>query len=362
MQRIYFDHNANSPLHPKVLEKIASLNNMPLNPSASHYEGREAKRLLEESRLFIKKTLGITETHEIIFTSSCTESNNLVLKNFPNHHKICSTIEHSSILEVIGEGIVPVNHKGVVDLAFIESECQKGQTLISISYAHGEIGVIQPIQEISKISKSYNSLLHIDITQAIAKTKLKIVEADLITFGLHKIGGPLGLGALAFKKGLDLKPLIQGGGQEFRLRSGTENLHSILAAKCTLELLDEISLLFQKTINVILYLKDRMKTICQESILIPSEKDQLPNTCLIYMPNVKSDVQLMYFDINGVAVSIGSACSSGRISIPKAYLALDIPREIAECIIRVSFGPKNTKKEVDKFIKIWTELFVKNNN
>ena len=360
MDRIYFDHNATSPLHKKVREAILTIIDLSLNPSSVHFHGRKARQILEESRENVKRSLEIGDDYDLVFTSSCTEANNLALNNFPELGKICSTIDHPSVINVIGEGLLPVNKEGVVDLDYLENYLkmqEKGKFLISVMYANNEIGTIQPVQKIREIAQKNNCLFHCDITQAIGRIDVNIKDIDLITFSSHKFGGPIGAGVLLYKKKLKIHPMILGGGQESRMRSGTQNLLAIYGMSTAFRVIDEIKEKYQKTRALRDYLEQELTSISVKTIILGCNADRLPNTSSICMPNVSAETQLIHFDLNGISVSAGSACSSGKIDIPKIQLSMGFPEEIAKTAIRISLGPDNTSYEVNKFIALWQEMF-----
>lgn len=364
MKQIYFDHNATSPINDKVWSAISNIYEMPLNPSSLHYNGRNARKLLEESREIIKACFGLNNSHELIFTSGCTEANNIVLKNFSGYEKLCSCIEHPAVINVIGEGVIPVDNQGIINLEFIESYLDKNKDkkiLLSVMYANNEVGTIQPIQDIVNLIQQYDVIFHCDITQAIGRVDVDLEGVDLITFSSHKFGGPVGAGAVIYNKNLNLAPIFFGGGQEFRLRSGTQNLFAIHGMATAFKFLDKIKEKFTQTIILRKFLEKSLKGISDDIIVFADGAKRVPNTSSIYMPNVDSETQLIYFDLNGVSVSAGSACSSGKIDLPKVQLSMDYPDYIAKNAIRVSLGPCNNMEEIKKFCCLWENLYKENN-
>ena len=364
MKRIYFDHNATTPINNKVKKAMASICSLALNCSSLHYYGRKSRKILENARYLIKNTLGLKDTHELIFTSGCTEANNLALSNFPEVKKICSCIEHPAVINVIGEGIIPVDNDGVVNIDYIENYLAENYTkklLISVMYANNEIGTIQPIQKIAKLAEKYNFIFHCDITQAIGRINIDLADIDLITFSSHKFGGPVGSGALVYNKNLSLKPMIFGGGQEFRLRSGTQNVTAIHGMATAFKSINEIKENFTKTKQLQKHLEQSIKTITNDVVIFGENTHRLPNTSSISMPGVSAETQLIFFDLNGISLSAGSACSSGKIEIPRIQLSMGYSQEIANTSIRVSLGPNNTIKDLNTFIDLWKKLYLQNN-
>ncbi len=362
MKNIYFDHNATSPLHSHVKVAMSSVYELPLNPSSLHFYGRYARKILEESRLLIKYKLGLNHSHKLIFTSGCTEANNLIKNNFSAFKKICSCIEHPAVINVIGQGIIPVDNNGIVNLVFLEDYIANNDSklLLSIMYANNEVGTIQPIAKIVKLVKKYNILLHCDITQAIGKIKINLDGIDLITFSSHKFGGPVGSGALIYNKNLELIPVFEGGGQEFNLRSGTQNMIAIYGMSTAFKYINEIIEKFSKTENLKIYLEKAIKHITNDAVIFGEDVNRLPNTSSISMPKVTAETQLMFFDLNGISVSAGSACSSGKINLPRIQLAMGYSEKVAKNALRISFGPGNTIDDVKKFVHLWESLYLRN--
>jgi cysteine desulfurase len=364
MPKIYFDYNSTTPVHKEVLDRMISVLDIPLNASSLHHHGRVARKILEDSKNIIKKILHIKESHDLIFTSSCTEANNTVLHSFADYEKICSVIEHPSIMNKIDNSVLKIDQNGIIDLEYLKWFLEKyndRKFLISSVYASNEIGVIQPISEIHKIAKKYGHLMHSDITQAIGKIDIDISELDLITFGAHKFGGPIGVGVILYKKGLQLTPLLLGGGQEYRLRSGTQNIPAIYGLSKAFEIIEDIKSQYIKIEKLRNTLEHEITKECSEAIIFGAGAKRLPNTSCISMPNVTSETQLIFFDMNGISVSAGSACSSGKVELPKTQLSMGFSEKIAKSSIRISLGPQNTSEEVTQFIELWKNLYNKQN-
>ena len=361
MERIYFDHNATTPMNNKVVMAMSKISHLALNASSPHYHGRYARKILENARANIKKYFSLHDTHELVFTSGCTESNNLVLSNFLEFQKICSCIEHQSITNLIDKSIIPVNNQGIVNTTYLEKYLAKHKgkkILLSLMYANNEIGTIQPIQKIAHLTKQYNVIFHCDITQAIGKINIDSKGIDLITFSSHKFGGPLGSGALIYKKSLNLFPMLIGGGQEFGLRSGTPNITAIHGMNTAFTWIDDINHDFAQTTNLKQYLEQALKRITKDVIIFGENTDRLPNTSSIAMPNVSAETQLIFFDLHGISLSAGSACSSGKIHVSKIQVSMGYSQDIATNSIRVSLGAKNTIKDIDAFINLWETLYL----
>lgn len=359
---IYFDHNATTPMFNEVKEAMLELLSLPLNPSSIHLFGRMAKQYMERARNIIRAFLHVGSDYNIIFTASGTESNNLALRGIPGIPIITSEIEHPAVLSVVGRGDIPVNKHGIVNLNIIQDYLAyyKGNILISVIFANNETGVIQPIDEISKLISRYGGIFHVDAVQAAGKIPIDIsaLNVDMMTISAHKFGGPPGAAALIAKKKLDLKPIITGGGQEYRIRSGTQNIAAIHGFGVACAQISEHQVEYNNVSELRDYIENQIKEICPDTILFSKEVDRLPNTSSISMPKVKAEAQVIYFDINGIAVSAGSACSSGTTHLPHVQMAMGYPQEIASTALRISLGRGNTIREAEKFIKLWQALYI----
>jgi cysteine desulfurase len=362
MQRIYFDHNATSILDQRVKESMIALMGMPLNPSSVHQEGNKARQILEEGRKVIKTKLSLLKSHKLIFTSSCTEANNLVLRNFPSFNKICSTFEHASVKKLIKSQVIPITSDGIIDLNALEVLLREDQNiLLSVMYANNEIGSVQPIQEIAMLIRRLGGLFHCDITQALGRVPVSLENVDLITLSSHKFGGPTGAGALLIREGLEIEPVTLGGGQEFGMRSGTHNVIAVCGMATAFASIDNITASFSKLSLLRDSLEDDLLSIDQKIMIAAKNSPRLPNTSSIYMPNVDAETQLIFFDMNGFAVSAGSACSSGKGNTPSTHLAMGIKKSVARNFIRVSLGPDCNVLQMSKFRNCWHDLYRRNN-
>jgi cysteine desulfurase len=362
---IYMDYNATFPLLEEVKNGMIAAMDNPQNSSSVHHYGRTAKNLVESARTNIAKLIGIDDTFQVIFTSSGTESNNIALRGFNGYKVLTTPVEHLSVLSVVGHGIIPINQNGLVKLDDLEVILQniQGKFLVSVQHANNETGVIQDVKTIAELVHKYNGIFHTDATQTFGKINFsnKEINADLITLSGHKFGGPIGSAALVFKKNLPLQPLMIGGGQEYRFRPGTLNtlaIHGLgIAAKQALNLPEK----FHKLKALRDYLEDEILKTSPNTIIFGRNVDRLPNTSSISMTNTTSETQVIYFDVNKICISAGSACSSGKVNIPYVLMSMGYNETISNSAIRVSLGPNSSKAEIDKFIALWKELFTKNN-
>ncbi|MBN8530330.1 MAG: cysteine desulfurase [Alphaproteobacteria bacterium] len=357
-ERRYLDYNAVAPLRPEVAEVMRALMLRPLNPSSLHAEGREARSLLEKARKEIAELVNCF-ANEIIFTGSATEANATALSGTHANRVLVSAIEHLSVLNAREDAVkIPVTPQGTVNLTELERLLAdgEGQALVSVMLANNETGVVQPMAEIARIVRAHGAKLHVDAVQAIGKTPLDFtaLDADMLTISSHKIGGPVGIAALVVKDGILPKPFIPGGKQEMGRRAGTEAVALATGMAKALELaVKELPQLQAKGA----WLRKVEKELAAQGAVVFGEKaERIPNTLSIAMPGVSHETQLMAFDLAGIAVSAGSACSSGRVSVSHVLQAMQVPVELASSAIRVSIGWATTEEDITAFIREWEIL------
>lgn len=366
MQIIYFDNNATTKLAPQALAKMNEAFQLPLNNLAVHYFGRFATKFVEDARKEVRKLLN-AQNYEVIFTASATESTNTLFHGVDVKKILVSKIEHASVYSCrpLGKEVseIKVLGNGVIDLEDLKSQLEKisdANFLVSVMFANNETGALQPVEEIAKIVHQKGGLFHCDIVQGIGKIPLDLekINADFASISAHKINGPQGVGALLMRKGLDIKPLIVGGKQEKSKRAGTTNTAGIAgfgeACKITAEKISD----YENVKKLRDYLESEIKKIAGSDVKIFSEEAaRLPNTCFMALKNSDSQTQLINFDINGICVSAGSACSSGTVVGSRVLAAMGVDPSFASSAIRVSLSPENTQQEVEKFIQVWKEFF-----
>ncbi len=363
MANIYLDHNATTPLDPRVQEALSSLPQVPFNPSSIHYAGRYAKQLLEEARRQVKSSLSVPDDYHVVFSASGTEANNLAIKGFGGRNKLVSTTEHPSVLKPAGEALLEVDQDGIIRLEVLEHYLRStpGPTLISVMLANNETGVIQPLRQIVDLAKRYGAFVHTDATQAVGRIPVSVSElgVDMLTCSSHKISGPHGVGALILHKSLPVTALMQGGGQEYRLRPGTQNVAAIHGFGLACSLLEERIQHHKQITRLRNQLENELTTMHPEAIIAGANALRLPNTSSIIMPSVLAETQVIHFDLYGIAVSAGSACSSGKIEVPYVHMAMGYSHKEAQCAIRVSMGLDNTEYDVQKFCQTWQALYIR---
>jgi len=369
MQTIYLDHNATTPLRPEVLEAMLPyLSAHCGNPSSVHWAGRRAKQGLEEARERVA-TLINARPAEVLFTSGGTESNNLALRGVlwkargKGMHLITTAIEHSSILEPLrmlaGEGftatILPVDNEGRISAQSLTAALRPETVLVSVSLANHEVGTIQPIAALSRVTRERGILLHVDAVQAAGKLPLDVnhLGVDLLSLSAHKIYGPKGMGALYVRRGTSLLPLMGGGAQEREKRPGTENVAAAVgfAVAATLAAQE-----IERTAAHFLRLTTRLWEGIRERVPYVSlngpERDRLANTLNVGFAGAAGEGLMMGLDLAGIAVSTGSACAAGSIEPSHVLLALGHDEAAAKSAIRFSVGRNTTEKEIDRVLEV----------
>jgi cysteine desulfurase len=369
--RVYLDWNATTPLRREAREAMAAAWDLGGNPSSVHAEGRASRRLVEDARAVIAEAVG-ANARNVVFTSGGTEANSLALtprlwkdSGLPINRLVVTAIEHASVLmggrfprEMIET--LRVGRSGVVDLDHLREILADGPpALVSVMSANNETGALQPVAEVADIVHGADGLLHIDAVQKFGKIhfNLKEIKGDLISISAHKIGGPKGIGALVLAEGLNgLEPSIRGGGQEQGRRAGTENVSGIAgfgaAVKAAMASLDGD---MERVEN----LHKRLETGLRQTrgVFVFSENvPRLPNTTLFTVPGLKAETAVIGFDLEGIAVSSGSACSSGKVQPSHVLEAMGFPPELAKGAVRLSLGWSTTEAEIDRCLEAWRKL------
>ena len=367
-QRIYLDHNATSPLRPEAAEVVLRALQLPGNASSVHAEGRAARAEIEKARESVARLVG-ARTKNVIFTSGGTEAANLVLT--PTFRRLgqpeatrllVGAAEHPCVLNghrfpADAVRLVPVDSNGILDLAWLGTTLKKAgdeRFLVSIQLANNETGVLQPVAEAARIVHAHGGLVHTDAVQAVGRIPVDMAElgVDVLTLSAHKIGGPKGIGAviLASDQFEIAERLIRGGGQEKGFRAGTENVAAIAGFGAAAEL--ALSGLEQEA-GRLRELRDateaELRRIAPDAIVVASGAERLPNTFAFAIPGLKAETALIAFDLAGVALSSGSACSSGKVKRSHVLDAMGVEPALAEGVLRVSLGWSTTKEDVFRF-------------
>lgn len=372
MREIYLDNSATTKLDERVLQEMAPyLSYIYGNPSSFHGKGKAAKDALDESRATIAKILNCN-SKEIIFTSGGTESINFAIKGiaFANkdkgNHIITSTLEHHAVLETCeylkkhGFDItyLDVDKYGIINPESIKNAITDKTILISIMYANNEIGSIEPIEEIGKIAKERGIYFHTDACQAAGSLSLDVkkLNVDLMTINGSKIYGPKGVGLLYIRKGLNIDPLIHGGGQEFNMRSGTENVPSIIGFAKALEIAQsEMQQNNAKLIKLRDYFISGLLKI-PKSRLNGHPTKRLPNNVNVSFLDVEGEAMLLYLNEHNIYASTGSACTSQSLETSHVLRAISLPYEASHGSLRFSLGNQTTMEDINAVLKVLPEI------
>jgi len=361
---VYMDFNASAPARPEVIEAVAAALRLTGNPSSVHRFGRLARRAVEDARDSVAALIGAPAA-TVVFTGGGTEANALALRG-TGRRVLASAIEHDSVLRNADCDLVPATADGVVDLAALEAmlAADAPPALVALMLANNETGVIQPVRQAAEIAHRFGALLFCDAVQAAGKIAVDVAElgADLLSLSAHKLGGPKGVGALYVAPHVALAPLVRGGGQERRLRAGTENVAGIagfgVAARLARDGLDDFAMLAELRDA----LESRVLRLAPEVAVFGAKAARLANTSLVAMPGVPGETQVIAFDLAGIAVSSGAACSSGKVEPSRVLRAMGVPGAAADSAVRVSLGWTNGAQDIDRFVEAWGGLYAARSN
>ena len=360
-ERAYFDWNATAPLRPEAREAMVAALGRTGNASSVHGEGRAARALIEKARTDVAALVG-AEPAGVIFTSGATEANMLALTPSLGDALFVSAIEHPSVRAGGRFGAVtelPVTGEGVVDLGQAEALIANvKRPLVSLMLANNETGIIQPVREFADIVHRFGGLLHVDAVQAPGRMAVDMVAlgADMLTISSHKLGGPQGAGALIVRRDIAVEPLIRGGGQERNRRAGTENVAAISGFGAA----SSSARSFETAAKYLIHLRDRIETgiksATPHAVIFGAGRPRLANTILVAVPGMSAETAIIAFDLAGIALSSGAACSSGKVSASHVLAAMGVPESLAKSALRISFGPETTENEVLSLLAAWRKL------
>ena len=355
---VYLDHNATTPVRDSVIVAMTAALRSCGNPSSVHGPGRRARQAVERARDAVRSALGLSRDTTVVFTSGGTEANMLALTGTAASLVLAGATEHDSVIASVAETArIPVDSAGVIDLEALRAALANGPDgrLVSVMAANNETGVIQPIAEAARIAHDAGALFHCDAVQCLGRIPFDARDADLLTVSGHKLGGPQGVGALIVRPGIGLHPR-PGGGQESGLRPGTENVPGIVGLGVAItEAVTELP-----AWAALAQMRDGIASAFLEidpaAVVFGAAAQRLPNTLSVAMPGVSSETQIMALDLAGIAVSAGSACSSGKVKASHVLAAMGVAPDLARCAIRISLGPDNTGAEIDRLIAAWRAL------
>ena len=369
---IYLDYAAATPVRKEVRKVVAEVNKYFANPSSMHSAGKKAKEILENSRIKIRQILKAKEQDKIIFTSSGTESVNLAIKGVAfakqkrGNHIITSKVEHKVVLETckyleqdgFSVTYLDVDQYGRVNPKDVEKAITKKTILISVMYANNEVGTIQPIKEIATIARKKKVLFHTDACQAgMLDLDVQGLSVDLLTLNSNKIYGPKGAGLLYVREEIELQPLIHGGGQEYGLLSGTENVPAIFGFTKALSLAQKEKEKENKRLRKLQYYFIAKTTkIIPNTYLNGHPTERLPNNIHLSFEGVEAETVLSYLNQKSIFASAGSACTANEIEISHVLKAMKVPQRLAAGSIRFSLGRYTSKKDVDRVVTVLVQV------
>ena len=348
MNRLYLDHAATTPLIPEAVEAMNRAHKVWANPSSPHAEGRASRAVLEAARKTIAEVLNWR--HDVILTSGASESIAIVAKAAKSQRRLVGATEHDVVPAMMGESatVLPVDGDGLIDMDALGGALDGEPALVAIQQVNNETGVIQPMAAIAERVRAAGSLLLADCAQGAGKIDLP--DADFIAVAAHKLGGPPGIGALLVR---DLATLQASGGQEKGYRRGTQAVPAVAGFAAALE-----ARAFADAMPRLSELRVRLEDELTRAggVVIATNAPRIAGIGAVAMTGVTSASQLVQFDLAGIAISAGSACSSGSMKASRVLAAMGVNPALAECVIRVSFGPSTSEADVDRFAAEWRRI------
>ncbi|WP_375593821.1 cysteine desulfurase family protein [Algihabitans albus] len=356
-QPVYLDYNATAPLRPEALDAMTAALSTVGNASSLHGFGRQARRTVEDAREQVAALVGARPA-QVVFTAGGTEANNQALRACGRTRVLISAGEHDSVLQAVPQALrIPLRRDGLVSLAKLASLLaeEPAPALVSLQLANNETGVMQPVAEAAALAREFGALVHCDAVQAAGKIPVDfaLLGIDLMTLSAHKLGGPQGIGALVVADDVELRPLLRGGGQERGRRAGTENVAAIagfgaaaLAARQGLGRLQVWRDAFEA----------ELMALGPAVTIFGAAAQRLPNTTCVALPGLAAESQLMALDLAGVAVSSGSACSSGKVAPSHVLAAMGATEAEAQAALRISTGWASGQDDYARFLEAWRPL------
>lgn len=360
-QAVYLDWNATAPLRPAAARAMTAAFTQCGNPSSVHRWGRAARRRLETSRSAVAALVGVAR-ESVVFVSGGTEANHLALRGAGRERVLVSAVEHDSVLRALAAAEeIPVDRDGVVRLDALARmlAADPRPALVSVMLANNETGVLQPVAEIAALAHAQSALVHCDAVQAAGKMRLDMASlgADLVSLSAHKLGGPPGVGALIVADGIDIAPMLRGGGQERRRRAGTENVSGIAGFAAAAETAVGEIADYDRVRALRDALEAEIMARAPDAVVVGAAAPRLPNTTAIAMPGTPAETQVIALDLDGVMVSAGAACSSGKVGPSHVLAAMRASPVIAFSTIRVSLGWGSSEADIGRFVEAWTTLY-----
>jgi cysteine desulfurase len=370
VNRVYLDHNATTPVHPAVVDAMARVLKEDFgNPSSVHHFGQRAKAAVDQARSAVAALIG-ADPGEVVFTSGGTESDNFAIRGAAEAldparrgHLIATAIEHEAVLNTLkalarrgwSTALLPIGASGIASPDALRDVLRNDTAIVSIMHANNEIGTVQPIAEMARVAHERGALFHTDAVQTAGKIRLnvKALDLDLVSISAHKFYGPKGVGALWLRRGLRLRPILTGGKHERNRRAGTENVAGIVgmgvAATMALAKIDDEA---QRMSALRDRLEEGVLRVVPGTTVNGARSPRVPNTTNISFDRIEAESLLIALDLEGVAVSTGSACSSGTLEPSHVLKAMGFPAHRTQNSIRFSLGAANTEAEIDRVVAI----------
>ena len=365
-QRTYLDHNATAPMRPEVRSAVASALDLVGNPSSIHAEGRAARDVVEDAREAVADLVGV-EPAEVFFTSGGTEANNWVLRAGWDSIFV-SNMEHDSVLATVralecSVHELAAHEDGTCAVGQIADHVLRGPepvgvSLIALQLANNETGVLQPVSEAVDFAREHGLSVFTDAVQAAGRLPIDAsqLDIDFLSLSAHKLGGPKGVGALVVRGDTRIGGLISGGGQERRMRGGTENVAGIAgfgaAARQAAGDLARMPVIAEMRDG----LEDQIRALTPQAIVVGKNANRLANTSCIALPGARAETLVIALDLKGIAVSAGSACSSGKVAESHVLAAIGLGTDLSKSAIRISLGWNTTADDIEAFLTAWSEI------
>lgn len=365
---VYLDYAATAPLRPEARRALLEvLDGAWGNPSSVHRWGRESRALLDDARARLARLIGAAPA-EIVFTRAGTEADNLAVlgraRTLPGAPVVCSAVEHRAVLAAVKEAgapavILPVDENGVVRMDALDEALAAGPAVVSVMWANNETGVVQPVAEVAERCAAAGVAFHSDAVPALGRLEVRAdrMPAAMLSFSAHKVGGPKGIGALFVRRGTRIAPMVHGGGQERGLRPGTEDVAGALAFAAAAEAAEAERETSMQRLGA---LRDRLEAGLRERVpgiqVNGGGAERLANVSNLSVPGADPELLLVGLDLEGIAASSGSACSSGAVQPSHVLLAMGIPPEMAGPSVRFSLGWGTTEAEVERVLEVFPRV------
>lgn len=357
---MYLDHNATTTVRPEAVDAVCAVLSATGNPSSVHGPGRAARAVMEDAREAVAALVGATPA-QVVFTSGGTEAANQVFHAVPAGPRLVSAVEHSCVLAPAPDAEkIPVTGDGVIDLDWLERRLAQTPrpAVVAVMLANNETGVIQPVAEAARLARAAGVFSFCDAVQGVGKVAVELgaLGVDALSLSAHKFGGPQGVGALVVRDAAQMRPLLVGGGQERGKRGGTQNLPGIAGLGAAARAVRDAGAEQERIAALRNRLEAGIRAAAPQAVIWGTAVARLPNTTCVALPGVDQQRQLMALDLAGVAVSAGSACSSGKVTASHVLSAMGAAPDLAGATVRISLGWPSTEADVDRFLDAWTPL------